>query len=226
MEMWVLIIAVGSVVAILAWCSHMANVKRREEMADIATRLALRFRPEKDRNLATSYKFLDKLRQGSNRYAYNIMSGTYREHPVLMFDYHYETRSSNGKGNSTTHHHYFSCFILILGRAFPELKIGPEGFFSKIAQAFGFDDINFESHEFSRQFCVRSSDKKFAYDFCNPRMIEYLMRYPGITIEIENQALAVCTSGTIAPSLIKAGLDQLIELRERMPDYLFGRNTR
>lgn len=89
------------------------------------------------------------------------------------------------------------------------MKIGPEGFFSKIAQAIGFDDIDFESHEFSRQFCVRSSDKKFAYDFCNARMIEYLLAHPRLTIEVENHALAVCASGKIEPDQIQTSLEQL-----------------
>jgi len=215
----------AAVAGVIAWLGHMANVKRREAMAAAAAALGLEFRPEKDRDLARDFQFMDKLNQGSNRYAYNILSGTFQDFPVKMFDYHYETHSTDSKGRRQTHHHHFSFFILMFPNMFPELKIGPEGFFSKIAQAIGLDDIDFESHEFSRQFCVRSKDKKFAYDFCNARMIEYLLDHPRLTIEVEHHAMAVCASGKIEPERIRPGLEQLVELRSRMPAYLFTENS-
>jgi hypothetical protein len=225
MHPFLLFILFAAVAGVIAWLGHIANEKRREAMAAAAAALGLTFNPEKDRSLAQSYQFLDKLNQGSNRYAYNVLSGTFQDFPVMMFDYHYETHSTNSKGHRQTHHHYFSFFILTLAQSFPELKIGPEGFFAKIAQAVGFDDIDFESHEFSRQFCVRSNDKKFAYDFCNAQMIEYLLAHPRLTIEIEHHALAVGTAGKIEPEQIQPGLEQLIELRSLMPDYLFTEKT-
>ena len=44
----------------------------------------------------------------------------------------------------------------------------------KIVQTFGHDDIDFESHEFSKQFVVRCKNKRFAYDFRNALMPDYL----------------------------------------------------
>ena len=108
--------------------------------------------------------------------------------------------------------------------ACPELTIGPEGFFSKIAQAVGYDDIDFESHEFSRQFCVRSRDKKFAYDVCHARMIEYLMANDDLVIEIEHQALALYFSRRLDPALIEPNLTRLIQIRNLMPEYLMKGN--
>jgi hypothetical protein len=107
---------------------------------------------------------------------------------------------------------------------FPELTIGPEGFFSKIAQAVGYDDIDFESHEFSRKFCVRSKDKKFAYDVCNAQMIEYLLTNPDLVIEIERDSLAVSFNRRLAPENIESNLNRLIAVRSLMPDYLFSRS--
>jgi len=88
----------------------------------------------------------NKLRSGSNRYAFNVLAGTYQGHEITVFDSHYETHSSSSKGGRRTHHHYFSFFILSLPRSCPELTIGPEGFLSKIAQAVGYDDIDFAQH--------------------------------------------------------------------------------
>ena len=206
-------IAIFAIVAVLGYIS---SLKRREAMAAVATKLGLQFMPGKDRYMAKRYRFLDKLRQGSSRYAFNVLSGSYQGHEVLIFDYHYKT----GSGKNT-HHHYLSFFILYLPISFPELIIGPEGIFSKIAQAVGYDDIDFESHEFSRKFCVRSKDKKFAYDVCNARMIEYFLSNTDLSIEIEDKVMAISFSSRLSPERIEPNLNRLITVRSLLPDYLF-----
>ncbi len=212
-------IAIIVVVSVLAYISAR---KRREAMAKLAAKLGLCFEPDKNWDTAQRYSFLDKLRAGSNRYAFNILSGNYKDYDVTVFDYHYETYSTDSKGHRQTHHHYFSFFILHLPTSFPELVIGSEGFFSKIAQAIGYDDIDFESYEFSRKFCVRSPDKKFAYDVCNARMIEYLLSNTDLTIEIEGGALAVSFSSRLSPEQIEPNLNRLITVRSFLPEYLFS----
>jgi hypothetical protein len=207
------------VVVVIMICGYIASLKRREAMAAVATRLGLRFSPHKDRGLARQYRFLDKLRRGSNRYAYNMLSGSYQGHEVLAFDYHYQT----GSGKDT-HHYHISFFVLHLPGVFPELTIGREHIFSKIAQAVGYDDIDFESHEFSRKFCVRSRDKKFAYDVCNAQMIEYLLANDDLTIEIESHALALSFDRRLRPEQIEPNLNRLLRVRSLLPDYVFARS--
>jgi len=206
-------IAIFAVVAVLGYIS---SLKRREAMAAVAAKLGLQFMPHKDRYMPKRYRFLDKLRRGSNRYAFNVLSGSYQGYEILLFDYHYKT----GSGKNT-HHYYLSFFILHLRVSFPELIIGPEGIFSKIAQAVGYDDIDFESHEFSRKFCVRSKDKKFAYDVCNARMIEYLLSNTDLSIEIEDKVLAISFNSRLAPEQIEPNLNRLTTARSLLPDYLF-----
>jgi len=215
-----LLIIVGFIAIIVALgiLGYISTRKRREAMAAVAAKLGLRFAPGKNRGMARRYRFLDKLRRGSNRYAFNILSGSYKGHDLILFDYHYKT----GSGKNT-HHHYISFFILHLTASFPELVIGPEGVFSKIAQAIGYDDIDFESHEFSRKFCVRSRDKKFAYDFCNTRMIEYILSNSDLSIEIEGGSLAISFSRRLSPEHIEPNLNRLITVRSLMPEYLFSR---
>lgn len=215
------VLGVIAVIGFGAYFSWLSAKRRREGMVAVASKLGLRFDPTKRYDLAKRYGFLDALRKGSRRYAFNILTGTYEGHEVEAFDYHYETHSTDSKGRRQTHHHYFSFFVLTLPAAFPELKIGREGIFSKIAQALGHNDIDFESHDFSRRFCVRSKDKKFAYDFCNAQMIEYLMTGDGFSIEVEGASLAMAFTKRLDPSQLQASLDRLIRIRGLMPDYLF-----
>ena len=217
-----IIVGFIALIIVLGVFGYIIARKRREAMATLADKLGLCFDPNKNWDIAQRYCFLDKLRAGSNRYAFNILSGSYQGNDVSLFDYHYETHSTDSKGRRQTHHHYFSFFILHLPASFPELIIGSEGFFSKIAQALGYDDIDFESHEFSRKFCVRSADKKFAYDVCNARMIEYLLSNTDLTIEIEADALAISFGSRLTPQIIEANLNRLVALRSLMPEYVFS----
>ncbi|HSR87674.1 MAG TPA: hypothetical protein VLL07_01870 [Pontiella sp.] len=215
------IIVVICIIGAIIW-GLQAGKKRRTAMGTLAEQLGLQFNAERNYGIAREYAFLDKLRQGENRYAYNIISGDFQGHDVAAFDYHYETHSTNSKGQRQTQHHHFSFFILSLGRSFPELTIAKEGFFSKIAQAIGFDDIDFESHAFSKQFVVRSKDKKFAYDFCNAQMIGYLLGHPDINLEVDQNSLALGFNRCLKVEEIEPHLKQLTEIRALMPDYLFN----
>ena len=214
-------ILIGVLVIVAVIYGARAAKKRREELSALAARLGLRFDPEDNRGLADQFEFLDHLAQGDNRYAFNALSGEYQEKEILVFDYHYATHSTDSKGHRQTQHHYFSFFILMLPVAFPELRITREGLLSTIAQAFGYDEIDFESAEFSRAFCVRSKDKKFAYDVCNSQMMEYLLANPDLSIEIERGALALAFDSRLSAGQIEVNLQRLLEIRLRLPEYLF-----
>jgi hypothetical protein len=201
---------------------YIYGAKRREGLIDLARRLNLSFDAGQHHTLADDYSFLKQLDKGDNRYATNILSGTYQQYPVVAFDYHYETYSTDSKGRQQTLHHWLSLVILTLPGVFPELSIRREGIFTKIAEVFGYEAIKFESAEFSKHFCVRSSDKKFAYDFCNAGMIEYLLANRDLSVEIENQALAMVFTSRLSVAQFENDLRRLVEIRARFPQYLIG----
>jgi hypothetical protein len=214
----VILVAIAIVVGIV-W-SQVVAARRREALAALAGRLGLVFEEEEDHDLAETLDFLRRLDEGSNRYVYNRLEGQYGGHHVQAFDFHYETYSHSKNGRQTSHHH-FSVVTLRLPRPVPEVLITPEGIFSKIAQALGYDDIDFESAEFSRAFCVRSADKKFAYDICHPLMMEYLLSRRGLSVEFEDRLIALAFESQLEPEEIETWLQEVVKIRELMPDYLF-----
>jgi len=201
--------------------SSIQTQKRQEGLIDLSRRLNLGFSAMENYGIPDRYEFLKQLDQGSNRYATNVLSGTYQQYDVLAFDYHYETQTHD-KNGTHTEHHWFSFFILTLPAFFPDLTIRRENFFTKVAEVFGYQDIKFESAEFSKTFCVRSPDKKFAYDVCNAKMIEYLLANRDLSIEIENNVLALAFSTRLSPEQIETNLQRLAEIRTRLPEYLFN----
>ncbi len=204
-------------IAVAAW---RIEQKRIEALRQVATKLGLEFTRAKDHALARQFRFLNQLRSGENRYAFHVLTGTLEGETVLTFDYHYETTSTDSKGHRSTSHHHLHVHTVQLRREVPETLIAPEGLFSKLAQAFGYDDIDFESAEFSRKFCVRSKDKRFAYDLCDARMIEFLLAHPRLQIEAEGTTLAAIHSGKMKPTDLESKLRDLLEIRRRIPTHL------
>jgi hypothetical protein len=217
----VVIVVVLVITIIGAIYSVIQARKRLEGLFELAQRLGLDFSAAEDYELADRYSFLKQLAQGDNRYARNVLSGTWQQNRVLIFDYHYETHSTDSKGNTHTEHHWFSFFILTLPAVFPDLTVRRENFLTKVAEAFGYQDIKFESAEFSKTFNVRSPDKKFAYDVCNARMMEYLLANRDLSVEIENQVLALAFDRCLSVEQVESNLQRLIEIRRLLPEYLF-----
>lgn len=173
--------AVGAVV--LSW--YLGH-KRREAMARLAAELGFRFRPDKDGSLGGHGRF-NVFDRGRSRYAYNTLNGSVeiggRSYEVQMGDYRYTTGS--GKNQQT---HHLSYLLATVPFPFvPDVDIRREGLFDKIAGAIGFDDIDFESAEFSGKYHVQSPHKRFAYDLVHPRMMEFLLQVEAPAIQIRDR---------------------------------------
>lgn len=214
------IIVVLAAVAGLGYWGWKAEQERRRKFEEWARRQGWSYSHERDRAMYQRFAFLNRLRQGSDRYTFDVLEGTWEGRTAQAFNFHFSTTSSNGK-TTQTHHHHLGVVMLRIERAFPEVAVHPESFLHRFGQAFGRGDIDFESAEFSRRFEVRSKDKKLAYDFCNSGMIEYLLQHPRTALELEANVLAVFQNGRLGAEDLGPHLHHLAAIRERMPDYLF-----
>lgn len=221
----ILFVVVAALAIIGSIYGAIAARKRREGLFELAQRLNLNFIAEEDYDIPAQFDFLNQFNQGENRYAINILSGTYQQQKVQAFDYHYETYTYDKNGRHTEHHWFSFCILTVPAVMFPDLTIRREGFFTKIAEVFGYQDINFESAEFSKAFNVRSPDKKFAYDVCNARMIEYLLANRDVSLEIEDEVIALAFNTRISVEQFELNLQRLVEIRARLPEYLFTQNA-
>jgi hypothetical protein len=220
----VVFVALVVVVFIGAIFSAVAQRKRREGLFELAQRLSLDFRGGQDDGIPGRFGFLKQLAQGDDRYAANVLSGNYQQNDILAFDYHYATYHTDKNGTHKDDH-WFSFFILTLPAVFPDLTIRRENLLTRVAEVFGYQDIKFESAEFSRAFNVRSPDKKFAYDVCNAKMMEYLLANRDLSIEIENEVIALAFNTRLSVEQFEFNLQRLVEIRSRLPDYLFTQNA-
>jgi hypothetical protein len=196
-----------------------AERKRVQDLVDLAARLGLSFSTEKDPTRSAQYAFLSQLNTGDKRYAFDILDGVYRHRGARAFCHHHQvtTRTKNG---SRTSHYYHCVFTAQLPLIAPELRIYPENILHRFGQALGFSDINFESVEFSRAFVVKCEEKKFAYDILHSRAMEYLLKHPDLTYEMEGNNFAIVTSGRLYSKEFEKHLNILNDLIDLFPDYL------
>ena len=189
----VVVVVVVVVVAVLA---ARRERQRREALQALAQKLGLQFDANYDSSHDDDYAQFAIFRRGHARVALNTMTGTVelfgRPCKVVTGDFRYKVTSGSGKNRRTTTYR-FSYLIVHPPWDTPPLLIRPEGVWDKLKGAFGFDDIDFESDEFSRKFYVQSSDRKFAYDVLHPQMMEYLLQAQPPMIDIEGGAM--CLSG-------------------------------
>ena len=78
-------------------------------------------------------------------------------------------------------------------------------------------DIEFESEAFNKRFNVRSPDKKFASDFLDARMIEWLMQHgDGYAFEVVGDEI-LCSCKRIGPLEMVPLLGTAKGFRDQVP---------
>lgn len=214
------VILMIAVVVGLAIYSYYRAQQRRKDLMMLAARHGWRFVSAKDHGMESRFAAFECLQKGSNRYAYNILEGTYGKRRICGFDYHFETYSTDSKGNTQTHHHQFSAVVLDTGLPLKPLAIRPEGFFDKITEFFGIDDIDFESSQFSREFYVTSPDRRWAFDVIHQATMEFLLSAPRFNIELAGPRVMAHRSNCFAPDEFEHALQVVSGIIDRLPNYL------
>ena len=219
MEILLIILGLAAIAALAIHQYHRTQQREKDMMA-LAARHGWTFLAAKDRGMEARYSAFACLQKGSNRYACNILQGTYGERAICGFDYHYETYSTNSKGHRQTHHHHFSAVVLDTHLPLKRLVIRPEGFFDKIGEFFGFDDIDFESNQFSREFHVTSPDRRWAFDVIHQATMEFLMAAPRFTIELAGPRVIAYRSNCFDADEFEHALQVSAGIIDRLPNYL------
>ena len=210
----------------LVWYSAKRERERREALAAWAAREGFRFLPGRDPSFDERFPSFPSLRDGSNRYAYNVVQGKRGDRPLHAFDYHYETHSTDGKGRRRTHHHHFSGVIVRTDLPLRPLAIRPEGFLDRLAEFVGIDDIDFESAEFSRRFHVKAPDRRWAYDVIHQDTMEFLLAAPAFQLQFgAPDAIAFRTGRFDVPGDFRDAIAVLEGILARIPADLFRDRT-
>jgi len=189
--------------------------KRAQEMQVAARQLGFTYMPLDVEGLI-GYPFR-LFMAGDGRGLENILAGAWQGLPMREFDYWYYTESTDSNGGTSKSYHYFSCALTTIGAACPALTIAREQLFSWMADHLGMPDIEFELEAFNNAFNVKGPDRKFAYDFCDQRMMQWLLD-AGSQFEYEvvgNQVLVY--TKRLKPTLLVPLLGTLKGFVEKVP---------
>jgi hypothetical protein len=209
----IVLVLIAIVVSIIY--SIYATGKRRKELSGWALSKDLLFSPGKNSFFDSKYPNINCLQKGDSRYACNVMTGTLAGREFLGCDYHYAT----GSGKSRQEHD-ISLVIIKSPILLEPLFIRPENFLDKFAEFAGFNDIDFESAEFSKKFYVKSPNKKWAYDIIHPRMMEFLLASPEFSIQFDLLSIIAYRDTTFSPAEFDDAANLINGIFERIPDYV------
>lgn len=99
---------------------------------------------------------LEVLEQGRNRRWGYTVSGTKNQMPFTAFEYRWVT----GGGKSSSTHHLAGIMWEDTGASFPKFTLSPEGWFSRLGEMFGMQDIDFaDSPDFSKAYRLKGPNE-------------------------------------------------------------------
>ena len=197
------VIAVIILIGVGIYYGHLQEKKRREAMALFAQQLGWHFHPAKEDLFSLQYEQFDHFKRGHSRYAHNLIYGDVHANvaeenpmdiPTRAGDYHYMITRSDGKRTTTTTYRFSFLILDLPDGVNGDLLIRTENIGDKIKAGLGFDDIDFESAEFSDRFYVKSRDKRFAYDVINPRMMQFLLDTNPPMLMLDRGALCLASN--------------------------------
>jgi hypothetical protein len=160
--------------------------------------------------------------QGEKRRVDNVLWGNWQGNPVKVFDYIYFDEGRNPTlwwRKHRTSFRRFNCAVVEVPglAAFPRLRIRPEGVLSRLADHVGLRDIELESGEFNARFQVQASERRFAYELIDARMMRWLLSLTRpVSFEVAGRWI-LAYHGRVRPTALIPLIGSAAGFRERIP---------
>lgn len=198
----------------------------------------------RDYQMDRRYPHFACLRKGKDRFAYNLMTGEYKDYRITAFDYHYQiekprhrskrssqpglrvdlgngARISLGDPEAEVQEYEFSGVILRTGLPLQSLSIRPfNPLMRGVTDFLGTSGVQFELNEFNNQFYVDASDPGWAFDILPQATLEFLLQSPRYTLEMNSGLVLAYRDSLFTPEEFFPALDLISGILERLPTYL------
>lgn len=140
---------------------------------------------------------------------------------AVSFRYSFQTQGGGDGSQLTTHEHHV--VAVMLPSALPPLDIVPEDLGTRVAKAFGGQDIVFESEDFNRRWRVTSPDLRLAHDVVHPRTMARLLEpdMEGLRLRFVGDALLTWTPGRPRLETVRWTAARLDEMIDMVPPYVW-----
>ncbi|MFD6093498.1 hypothetical protein ACFWGN_15375 [Oerskovia sp. NPDC060338] len=213
---WVVFVLVDLVVVGLMYVFWRAGKARRRMFEAWAARHGLGY-ADLDRDLAKRWKGTP-FGAGHARKATEVLAGQYAGRPALSFTYVWTVGGGKSETTHTAH-----VVVLFLPVALPTLELTPEGFGTRVAKAFGGQDIQLESEDFNRAWRIEASDLRFAHQVLHPRLMHRLLEpdFARRNVRIEGDAILGWTGGRTVLDNVLPLMSRLAVVADAIPDHVW-----
>jgi hypothetical protein len=178
MEPEVVLLIVGIVVVAggIAYLVHRQEKKRSEELRDLAEMSGMLFAERDDALLRDTLSGFEILKKGSGQKARNVFRMELDEGEVVLFGFEYRVDKAV--------HRQTTVAVRVPGRALPRFRMTPEGFFSRIGEALGMQDIDFASSPaFSSAYRLTGDDETAVRNLFRSDILAFFGTEPGWSVE-------------------------------------------
>jgi len=216
-----LVIGVVVVVGAGLYFQYQAHKKKVAAFTALAAERGWRY-TERDRALANRFQGTP-FGEGHGRDARHVLTGSFRDRPMLAFEYTYKETHGTGDDRRTETYHY-TVVSLGLPAPKPTLQVNREGLGRKLLGLVGVRDLQLESEAFNKTFHIRTENEKFAYDVLHPRMMEWMLadqRALSTPFRFERGDLVTWDQGKIDVSNVDGLLNYLSDVLERVPSFVW-----
>lgn len=198
----VLILIVIGIAVVIAVIVHRQERNRTEELRDLAEMSGMEFRERDDSLLSGSLDGFEILRKGSNRKARNVFRMEDDGKDIVLFGFEFNVDKAK--------HRQTVVAVRTPGRDLPRFRMTPEGFFSRIGEALGMQDIDFESNlAFSESYRLTGGDETAVRTLFRPDVLAFFGSERGWSVEGFGEWLVAYRQGK------RAEPDELVGFAER-----------
>lgn len=166
--------------------------ERTEAMRSVANFLQWNFVDVAPWNMIANLDNFTLFNHGHSKQVKNFMYGEANGVKAAMFDYIYVT----GSGKNRATHFQTVTYLEPANLRTPYFSLRPEGFFTKIMTAFGYQDIDFgQRPEFSNKYLLRGQDEMAIRQAFNDQLLSFFETYQGTSVDAGNNQLFVFRAG-------------------------------
>jgi hypothetical protein len=166
--------------------------ERTEAMRAVASFLQWNFVEVAPWNMIANLDYFTLFNQGHGKQIKNFMYGEANGVKAAVFDYIYVT----GSGKNRTTHFQTVTYLESANLRAPYFSLRPEGLFTKLLTAFGYQDIDFgQRPEFSKQYLLRGQEEMAIRQTFNDQLLAFFETYQGTSADAGNNQLFVFRAG-------------------------------
>jgi len=167
---WLIMGGVAVLVGGAALLVRAQERKRRTAYEEFSVIRGFTFEPERPDGERRFSEVFEPFNEGRRRRWGYTITGSKNQAPFCAFEYHWVT----GSGKNSSAHRLSGVVWERDDLALPTFALSPEGWFSRLGQMFGMQDIDFEeSPDFSKMYRLRGPDETAIRKLFSPEIRQF-----------------------------------------------------